>query len=378
MAETTTRILAGAMSGTSADGVDVALVRIDGRGLNMSARLIRHHHVAYEPALREQIFQCRNTGEIALAILAGMGRSISLSYARAVNEALSMAGMSADELAAVAAHGQTLFHAPPNTVQWFDPALVATEVGCAVVSDFRRADCAAGGQGAPLVPFADYLLFSDPLKHRAMLNLGGIANVTYLPAGGGIDSLVAFDTGPGNCISDFLMRQMHPEGPGVDVDGVLASHGTADEAVVLKMLSGPFFKQPPPKSTDGPAMVDLFYDTIQDPGSRGKLPKHLATACLVTATAIVRALREFLPLFPDEIIVSGGGTKNRTMMNFLRKQLVDVPLKTTDELGVPGDAKEAIAFALLGAATLDSEPGNVPAATGARRRVVLGTVCPKP
>lgn len=378
MAETATRVLAGAMSGTSADGVDVALVRIEGCGLNMSARLIRHHHVAYEPELREQIFQCRNTGEIALATLAGMGRSISLNYARAVNETLALVGMRADELTAIAAHGQTLFHAPPNTIQWLDPALVAAEVGCTVVSDFRRADCAVGGQGAPLVPMADYLLFSDSLKHRAMLNLGGIANVTYLPTGGGIDSLVAFDTGPGNCISDFLMRQMHPEGPGVDIDGNLASHGTADDAIVLKMLAMPFFKQPPPKSTDGPAMIDLFYQAIQDPGSRGKLPKHLATACLVTATAIVRALREFLPHFPDEIIVSGGGAKNRTIMNFLRNQLADVPLKTTDELGVPGDAKEAIAFALLGAATLDDKPGNVPVATGAKRRVVLGTICPKP
>jgi anhydro-N-acetylmuramic acid kinase len=378
MAISSPRLIAGAMSGTSADGVDVALVRVDGRGLEISARLIAHRHLPYVPSLRERIFRCRNTGDVTLADLAGMCRDISLAYARAINETLIAAGVSAGELAAVAAHGQTLFHAPPNTIQWFDPALVAHEVGCTVVSDFRRADCAAGGQGAPLVPFADYILFCDPIKHRVLLNLGGIANVTYLPAAGPIDSVIAFDTGPGNCISDSLMRQMHPEGSGVDIDGNLASHGTADEDVVLRMLATPFFKQRPPKSTDGPTMIDLFHDTIKDPGSRGKLPNHLATACLVTASAITRALRDFLPHFPDEIIASGGGIKNRTMMSFLRKQLADVPLRTTDELGVSGDAKEAIAFALLGAATLDGEPSNVPTATGASRRVVLGSVTPKP
>src|SRR6516165_10321270 len=183
MAERASRLIAGAMSGTSADGVDVALVRIDGRGLEMSARLTHHHHVAYDSNLREAIFACRNSGEVRLADLAAMGRAITLVYARAVNEALLGAKLTANDLAAVAAHGQTLFHAPPNTIQWFDPALLAAEVGCAVVSDFRRADCAAGGQGAPLVPFADYILFRHPSKNRVLLNIGGIANLTAIPAG---------------------------------------------------------------------------------------------------------------------------------------------------------------------------------------------------
>jgi anhydro-N-acetylmuramic acid kinase len=372
------RIIAGAMSGTSADGVDVALVRIEGRGLQMSARLIHHHRLPYERELRKTIFDCRSTGQVSLADLGKMGRQISQAYAHAVNQSLSLSGISLKDVTAVAAHGQTLFHDPPTTIQWFDPALVAAEVGCRVVSDFRRADCAADGQGAPLVPFADFLLFSDPLKHRVLLNLGGIANVTHLPAAGSIDSLLAFDTGPSNCISDWLMRQMNPEGEGVDVDGVLAGITKPDETLALKILAAPFFKQAPPKSTDGPRMVDLFFSAIQDLGPRGKLPKNLATACLITATSIVRALREFLPHFPDEVIASGGGTKNRTIMNFLRTQLAGVPLRTTDELGIPGDAKEAIAFALLGAATLDNEPANVPAATGARRRVVLGSITPAP
>jgi anhydro-N-acetylmuramic acid kinase len=201
------RLLAGAMSGTSADGVDVAIVAIDGQGLDMSARLIHHNHIAYDNPLRDRIFSARQAGSIRLDELAKLGREISLCHAEAVNQALAASDLKATDLAAVAAHGQTLFHAPPDTIQWFDPALVAAEVGCPVVSDFRRADCAVGGQGAPLVPFADYILFRHPTKNRVLLNIGGIANITWLKAGGSLDDVIAFDTGPGNCISDWLCRK---------------------------------------------------------------------------------------------------------------------------------------------------------------------------
>src|SRR5215212_6063423 len=186
MNDTRSRILAGAMSGTSADGVDVALVRITGSGWNMRSELLVHHHRAYPPELRAGIFEFRRdaVSKNVLATLAQLGREISLTHALAVNEALALAHLDASSLAAVAAHGQTLFHDPPNTIQWFDPALVAAEVGCTVVSDFRRADLAAGGQGAPLVPFADYILFRHPTKNRVLLNIGGIANITWIPAGG--------------------------------------------------------------------------------------------------------------------------------------------------------------------------------------------------
>jgi anhydro-N-acetylmuramic acid kinase len=373
-----TRIIAGAMSGTSADGVDVALVAITGCGLEMRAKLIASHHRDFHVELRELINWIRMGTAMPISALASAGREISLCYAVAINECLLIAGASAGNISAVAAHGQTLYHDPPNTIQWLDPALVAAEVGCAVVSDFRRADCAAGGQGAPLVPMADYLLFRDAKKNRVLLNIGGIANLTFLPAGGGIDSLIAFDTGPGNCLSDHLMRQADSHGAGWDEGGRLAASGSPVHPIVTLVLSSPYFSQPPPKSTDGPAMIKLFADAQAAMGRRYPLEYLLRSACLISAEAILESMRKFLRPFPDEIIVSGGGTKNKVLMDMLREPLGDCVVKTIDELGIPSEAKEAMAFALLGAATLDGLPGNVPGATGASRGVVLGAVTPRP
>ncbi|HTW94806.1 MAG TPA: anhydro-N-acetylmuramic acid kinase, partial [Tepidisphaeraceae bacterium] len=174
------RLIVGVMSGTSADGVDAALVRIPPDA--SPPRLLGHHHRPYDPILRRAIHNLRSNAFTSLSDLAWLAREISIAYAAAVNELLLACNTSADSIAAVAAHGQTLYHAPPDTIQWLDPALLAAETGCCVISDFRRADCAAGGQGAPLVPFADYCLFRHPEKNRVLVNIGGIANITYLPA----------------------------------------------------------------------------------------------------------------------------------------------------------------------------------------------------
>ena len=377
---TTLRYIAGGMSGTSADGVDVAIVAIDGRGYDMTARLVVHHHRPYNAELRRQIFAFRNGGagsvsQDTLRALAEMGREISLTYAAAVNEALAAAQMEAKNLAAVAAHGQTLFHDPPNTIQWLDPSLIAAEVGCAVVSDFRRADLAAGGQGAPLVPFADFILFRDATKNRVLLNLGGIANITWLPAGATIDQVIAFDTGPANCISDHVCRKMDPSGPGYDAGGARARRRIAEHRDILlaaKFLSDPYFAKPPPKSADTPAMIARFEQVVGP--AQLSFDDQLAVACHITGLSVIAAYG-FLPARADEVIVSGGGTKNAAML----QALDDVPpLRSTDELGVPSDAKEAIAFALLAAATLDGVPSNVPSVTGAKRPVVLGSITPRP
>jgi anhydro-N-acetylmuramic acid kinase len=290
-----------------------------------------------------------------------------------------MARVSASEIAAVAAHGQTLYHDPPSTIQWFDPALLAAETGCAVVSDFRRADCAAGGQGAPLVPYADYVLFRDPTKTRLLLNIGGIANVTFLRAGAGIDDVVAFDSGPGNCVSDWLCRTLDPAGPGYDAGGGRAMRGEVRREIVDR-IDTTYFRRPPPKSTDVPEMITRFRDAIGDP-RRHALDDLLATACWFSVEEALNQTFTYVDASLDQVIVAGGGTRNARIMKELNRWAetsADLEVLTSDALGVPSEARESVAFALLAAATLDGLPSNVPAATGARRRAILGSITPKP
>ncbi len=383
------------MSGTSADGVDVAITAIDGRGLAMTARLVRHHHLAYSDEVRGRIGRIRAGGAVPLGELAEAGRAISLAYAQAVQGACGLEGIAPSSLAAVAAHGQTLYHAPPDTIQWLDPALIAARLDCPVISDFRRADCAAGGQGAPLVPFADYLLFRHPDRHRVLLNIGGIANLTWLPAGGSIDEVIAFDTGPGNCISDWLCRTFDPQGPGYDAGGAKALRGEPGRALIDWLMSQPYFRNPPPKSTDGPGMIALWEAApvgVRPHPGRGAeadaraLDDALATAALWTGRSIQDAMARFLPARPDEVIISGGGVENQAIVHHLKVEFSTVrqadhgstQFYEMSQFGMPAAAKEAVAFALLGAATLDGEPSNVPSATGASRRVVLGSITPRP
>lgn len=389
----TKRLIAGCMSGTSADGVDCAIVEVEGCGLAMTAKPLSHAYEAFSPELRKQILDVRQRGDVRLADLAEIGRRVTLAHVPAFRRACEAASVSASDIAAIAAHGQTLFHGPPNTIQYFDPSLLAFETGCAVVSDFRRADLAAGGQGAPLVPFADWILFRHPTKSRVILNIGGIANLTYLKAGGSIDEVIAFDTGPGNCISDWLMRE---EG-GVDEGGKLALAGStrAGNAVLNACLSNPYFKRPAPKSTDGPAMIAIFEAAVREHGADLPLNDQLAVAAKLVMRSTFDWLAFGVPL--DEVFVCGGGVKNAAVMELLGLRaassdwklyrptaltlsyLRGPEVKAVKDAGVDlAAAREAIAFALLAAATLDGEPSNVPSATGARRRVVLGSITPKP
>jgi anhydro-N-acetylmuramic acid kinase len=346
----------------------------------MQAQLVAHQHRAYEPELRREIFAFRNdeVSQDVLGRLAKMGRNISLATADAVNQVLVSAKIAPQDVTAVAVHGQTLFHNPPDTIQWIDPALVARETKCQVVSDFRRADLAAGGQGAPLVPFADYILFRHATNNRVLLNIGGIANITWLPAGATPEQVIAFDTGPGNCISDWICRNYGPLGMSWDVAGAGAARGRVSHEVVDAFLVDGYVAIAGPKSTDGPAMIAAFERAL----AASKHPPQdlndlLATAAYLTARTIHESVK-FVTNRIDEAIASGGGTENKTIMNWLASMLQPAPIKLTDESGVRGAAKEALAFALLAAATLDGIPSNLSSVTGAKHPVVLGSITPKP
>ncbi|MBC7785193.1 MAG: anhydro-N-acetylmuramic acid kinase [Burkholderiales bacterium] len=366
------RLLIGAMSGTSADGVDTALVRITGTGLAMRATLLHLVEHAYPPALRERIFAARQAGAIALADLASLAADISDSYAHAVMRVLSDTSTAASSVSAIAAHGQTLYHAPPLTIQWIDPALLAYRTGIDVISDFRRADCAAGGQGAPLVPFADYILFRDEKRNRVILNIGGISNVTILPAGCTLEQVTGFDTGPGNCISDWLMR----DHGGVDIDGKIALGGRVNTERVNRLMIRPYFHAPYPKSTDGPFMLDLWQRSINPDIQPESLADQLATAAHWVSNSIHMGILQATQGQPCEIIAAGGGTRNPAIMRRLSRQHLYGQVKTTDDLGIPTQSREAIAFAILGAATLDRFPANVVSVTGAKENVILGSITP--
>ncbi len=359
------RLIIGVMSGTSADGVDAALVRISGVGLAMRVTLVHFIECAFGRPLRERILRVRSSESASLSDLAQLGRDISVAYVDAIRKLLTKSGIAPDQVSAASVHGQTLFHAPPLTIQWIDPALIAVETGIDVVADFRRADCAAGGQGAPLVPFADYILFRSETENRVLLNIGGIANVTILPRGCSIDEVIGFDTGPGNCISDWLMRDQG----GVDPDGLHAMQGTPSRDACDQLLQHPYFRQPPPKSTDGPAMLAIW-QSLQAP-----VLHPLATVAMWVGRSIREAIA---PYAPDAIIAAGGGTRNRAIVAHLTQDLSEIRYATTESLGVPAQAREAMAFAILGAATLDRVPANVLSVTGASRPVVLGAVYPKP
>ncbi|HZL34162.1 MAG TPA: anhydro-N-acetylmuramic acid kinase [Tepidisphaeraceae bacterium] len=371
------RLLIGAMSGTSADGVDAALVRIGGRGLDMSAELLSQAHQPYDDQLRDAIFAMRASGEAPLADLARLGQSITLAYARAVKELLAAAHIAPPAISAIAAHGQTLFHRPPLTIQWLDPSLLAWETKCPVVSDFRRADCAAGGQGAPLVPFADYILFRHATRERVLLNIGGIANLTVISPATGIEQIVAFDTGPGNCISDSICRTYGPFGLSWDVDGQRAGRGRVVQEVVERFMRQSFLAIAGPKSTDTPAMIRAFEQAIA--GTTIAMDDLLATAAYITAACIAKAIDGKAVARERDLIVSGGGLHNKAIMGWLRSLLgPETLIRSTDDFAVAASAKEAVAFALLGAATLDGLPSNVPSVTGARQAVILGSITPRP
>ena len=385
-------IVAGVMSGTSADGINVALVRLSGRGWKTRFSLVRHVQYPYPPAVRKAVLGAMNARAAAVADLARLNFLLGELYAQAVLRTLRRARVTRIDL--VGCHGQTLYHQGEARVflgrkvaatwQTGEGAMIAARVGVPVVSDFRPADVAAGGKGAPLVPFLDYLVYRDRRVGRIVQNIGGIANLTAIPAGAGPEDVVAFDTGPGNMVVDAVMQRLY--GQEYDRGGRIAARGRIREDVLRELLARPFFRQRPPKTAGreqfGREFVSEFLRMCR--GTRKE--DIVATATALTARSIGDAVRRFV--FATEaqrhrgkigfrdFIVSGGGANNRTMMNMLAVELapLGVRLRRSDEFGVPAEAKEAIAFAVLAYQTCMSQPGNLPAATGARRAVVLGKV----
>jgi anhydro-N-acetylmuramic acid kinase len=380
-------IVAGLMSGTSADGVDVALVRIAERFQRTRLGLLAHRAFPFPRALRQGVLRAMNARAISTPELARLNWRLGMAYAEAVRATVDATGI---RPALIGCHGQTLYHqgAPAPyagrrfacTWQLGEPALLAAEIRVPVVSNFRPADIAAGGQGAPLVSLLDYVLYAHPRRPRILQNIGGIGNLTAIPAGARQDQVVAFDTGPGNMVIDALMQQLF--GKPYDRDGRTAARGEILEPVVRAALRDKFFRQKPPKSA-GREQFGREYaaEFLRSCRKFSRKPEDaVATAAALTVSSIVDAILRFVwPLTakaPFDCIVSGGGARNTTLLTWLREGLAQLgcTVDTSDDSGIPAEAKEAVAFALLAWQTWHRRAGNMPSATGAAHPVILGSV----
>jgi anhydro-N-acetylmuramic acid kinase len=364
----------GLMSGTSLDGVDAALVRFDGP---THASLLDFVTRPYDEVERAEIRAALDpAGALGAPALARLHVRLAEWAAEAIQILLAQTRTPASELSFIAFPGQTIWHEPPLvTWQLGEPAILAERFGVRVVSGFRARDVAAGGQGAPLVPMADVLLFAAPDAPRVLLNLGGMANLTHVPRRAEEHGVLAFDTGPGVAILDAVARLVDPR-RSYDRDGKLAAQGTADEALLAELLADPYFSAPPPKSTGRERFGDDYAVALH---RRAPGVAAVATAVELTARSVAAAVGRWLP--PSvEVVASGGGCHHPGLMRAIERHLSALggshPLRRFDELFFPGDAKEAVAFALLGYLTLHGQPGNVPAATGAAGPRVLGTITP--
>ncbi len=377
----------GLMSGTSADAVDAALVRFTGRGGALRFELAAYLETPLGDALRTEVLDVAASETVALERLMALDVALGQRYAAAVRALLEHAKVSPDRIDAIGCHGQTVRHRPrgpgqplTHTLQIGSDAILAEETGLPVVSDFRTRDAAAGGQGAPLVPLADFWLFRSDTETRVLLNLGGMANVTRLAPGGSLDDVLAFDTGPGNAVIDGVARLISGGERHMDLGGALAASGTSSPALLSELLADPFFSTPPPRSTGREQFGDRYAAKLVELGIHMNLADAdiLATAVELTASSVADAISRFLlPLGPaNAVYASGGGVHNATLMRSLSRTVAPARLESLAALGVPPEAKEALAFAFLGHRTLCGESGNLPSATGARHEVVLGRVTP--
>jgi anhydro-N-acetylmuramic acid kinase len=383
-------IVAGVMSGTSADGINVALVQLSARGRGRPRHtLLAHEEYPFPAPVRRAILEMMNAELARVADLARLNFLLGELYAEAVAKTARKHRMKLD---LVGCHGQTLYHQGMAqrflgrklavTWQTGEGAVIAARLSVPVVSDFRTADVAAGGKGAPLVPFLDYFLYRGQHLARIAQNIGGIANLTAIPAGASLHEVLAFDAGPGNMVIDAAMEELF--GKRYDRDGKVAASGRVLDAVVRKLVRAPFFRQKPPRTAGREEFGREYAGRFLQICRGASKPDVVATATALTARSIADSVRRFvLPKFAggrnradQQMIVSGGGSKNPTLMGMLRDEITPMGISVhfSDEFGLPAEAKEAVAFALLAHETWHRRPSNVPSATGAKRAAILGKI----
>lgn len=374
-------IILGMMSGTSADGIEAVLVELNESHMRATPqwRLLHHESIPFADTLRAEILACVRADTGTSDRICALNFDLGEAYADAALQTIRSAGFDATRVDLIGNHGQTVWHIPNHsTLQIGSPAVIAERTGITTISNFRARDIAAGGHGAPMVAFFDVLFFTDESITRALQNIGGIANVTFLPANAPHNSF-AFDSGPGNLLMDDAVKRATNGAQEFDKDGVMAARGTVNAALLAELLAHPFLKQAPPKTTGR----EMFGAPYGEQMWQWAQTQHIAsddvvaTMTMFTAQSIADAYRAFLPALPNEVIVSGGGAKNPTLLQMLAAQLPPATrVRTMDEFGIPSQSKEALAFAILAYETWHGRPSNLPAATGARHPVIQGDITP--
>ncbi len=355
----------GIMSGTSLDGIDVAVIDIRGRRIQTLGAAT----TPYPAALRDRLFTLQTSATVSLREISALSFELAERYAAAARRAIARFG--AVEL--IGCHGQTVYHeGRRHTLQLGEAAVIAERTGVPVISNFRARDIAAGGEGAPLVPFVDYLLFRHPRRTRIALNIGGIANITVIPPAARPEQVVAYDTGPGNMVIDALASEYTGGKLRFDRDGRIAASGEPNEKLLRDLLRDPYYRRTPPKSAGREQYGEPFVARLKRSGL--SLPDLVATATALTALTIAHAVQGWNRAAEVDLIVSGGGVHNPQLMAYLAAYLPNVALAPSNDFGIDADAKEAIAFAVLAYRSWRREPSNLPSATGARSAAILGDI----
>ncbi len=376
----------GLMSGTSCDGVDAALIDISGSLPRLTIKPIAFISYPYHPSIREQVLTASSRGTVAT--VCHLNVVLGEVFAKAAQRVIKKSGLSASAIHAIGSHGQTIHHLPTpvrvpslgslrSTLQIAEPAVIAERTGITTVGNFRARDMAVGGEGAPLAPFAHYCVFQHRSYSRLILNLGGIGNVTYLPAKGALQSVQAFDTGPANMLLDGLIKHYSKGVYSFDRGGKWAGKGMVNHTLFRTLMAHPYLKKIPPKTTGREDFGEKFLNKIIRMAQQRKLSKYdaLATCAKFTGVTVAESL-QWLSGPVDQVVVGGGGVWNRTIMRNLRQELTPIPIQTFEDMNWSSNAFESVAFALLAYQTVRGRPSNIPSVTGASRSVVLGTIVP--
>ena len=380
-------VIVGLMSGTSADGIDAVVARIWRAGGRLRSAVLCHVHQRFSAKLRERILHACLHGSVDE--ICELNFLLGERFAEAALAVIRKSKAKSRDISAIGSHGQTIKHLPnartASTLQIGEPAVIAERTGITTIADFRVRDMAAGGQGAPLVPFADWALFTDAARPRIVQNIGGIGNLTYLPPRASLEDVIAFDTGPGNMIIDAVVSALSKGRKTYDRNGRWAARGNVSEKLLTDMMAHPFLKKRPPKTTGREEFGEPFVRKILTAGRRLRLrPDDLAaTVTAFTAASIAQSYKRFI--FPKlsamerrklQVILGGGGAKNPMLRRMLKERVAEAEFFTHEDFGIANSAKEALAFAILAHETLAGRPGNVPGATGAKKAVVLGKIVP--